>query len=245
MVGSRLDDKVRAHGRGVPGVRMVGWVPSIEPYLGRARVCVAPLLHGAGIKGKVVEAMLRGTPVVTTPIGAEGLDLTDGEHAMIAERPAELATGDRRAALLARALATPVRLGVRARPRPACPGAGGRSVPRDRRGGARGGAPGRRRRQVAAADRAQGARLPHDRRLREGNARGDDRARHHRARRLSRRRRAGGAGGQERSALPARCGREMGGAPSERQRGSHPPARGSARAGRSLPRVSRQRVLVA
>ena len=93
VVGSRLDDKVRAHGRGVPGVRMVGWVPSIEPYLGAARVCVAPLLHGAGIKGKVVEAMLRGTPVVTTPIGAEGLDLTDGEHAMIAERPAELATG--------------------------------------------------------------------------------------------------------------------------------------------------------
>ena len=37
--------------------------------------------------------MLAGTPVVTTPIGAEGLDLTDGEHAMIAERPAELATG--------------------------------------------------------------------------------------------------------------------------------------------------------
>jgi GT2 family glycosyltransferase/glycosyltransferase involved in cell wall biosynthesis len=92
VVGSKLDAKVRAHGRGVPGVRMVGWVPSIEPYLESARLCVAPLLHGAGIKGKVVEALLRGTPVVTTPIGAEGLGLTNGEHALIADSPVDLAT---------------------------------------------------------------------------------------------------------------------------------------------------------
>jgi GT2 family glycosyltransferase/glycosyltransferase involved in cell wall biosynthesis len=91
VVGSRLDDKVRAHGRGLSAVQMVGWVPSIEPYLERARICVAPLLHGAGVKGKIVEAMLRGTPVVTTPIGAEGMGLRSGEHAMVAERPADLA----------------------------------------------------------------------------------------------------------------------------------------------------------
>jgi glycosyltransferase involved in cell wall biosynthesis len=87
VVGSKLDDKIRAHGRGVAGVRMIGWVPSIEPYLGSARVSVAPLLHGAGVKGKVIEAMLHGTPVVTSPIGAEGVALRNGEHAMIAETP--------------------------------------------------------------------------------------------------------------------------------------------------------------
>ena len=57
------------------------------PYLERARVCVVPLLHGAGVKGKIIESLLAGTPVVTTRIGAEGLDLRDGEHAVVADTP--------------------------------------------------------------------------------------------------------------------------------------------------------------
>jgi glycosyltransferase involved in cell wall biosynthesis len=93
VVGSRLDEKVRAHGRGLPGVKMIGWVPSVLPYLERARVCAAPLLHGAGVKGKVVESLMTGTPVVTTPIGAEGLGLRHREHAVIADTPGDLAAG--------------------------------------------------------------------------------------------------------------------------------------------------------
>jgi GT2 family glycosyltransferase/glycosyltransferase involved in cell wall biosynthesis len=93
VVGSRLDDKIRAHARGLSAVKMIGWVPSIVPYLERTRVCVVPLLHGAGVKGKIVESLLTGTPVVTTPIGAEGLDLRPGEHAVIAETPDEFAAG--------------------------------------------------------------------------------------------------------------------------------------------------------
>ena len=47
VVGSKLDDKVRVHARGVPGVRMVGWVPSVGPYLGALgfasrRFCTEP-----------------------------------------------------------------------------------------------------------------------------------------------------------------------------------------------------------
>jgi GT2 family glycosyltransferase len=45
------------------------------------------------VKGKIVESLLTGTPVVTTPIGAEGLGLRDGEHAVVADGPAELAAG--------------------------------------------------------------------------------------------------------------------------------------------------------
>ena len=48
-----------------------GRAPNLS-VLGRARVLLAPLRFGAGLKGKVVEAWARGTPVVTTPIGAEG-----------------------------------------------------------------------------------------------------------------------------------------------------------------------------
>jgi glycosyltransferase involved in cell wall biosynthesis len=91
LVGNRLDDRVRAHAAFVRYANLVGWVPSVIPYYRRARVCVAPLLHGAGVKGKVLQALMTGTPVVTTPVGAEGLDLIDDEHALIAERPGELA----------------------------------------------------------------------------------------------------------------------------------------------------------
>jgi glycosyltransferase involved in cell wall biosynthesis len=93
VVGSRLDDKVRAHGRGLRAVKMIGWVPSVRPYLERARVCVVPLLHGAGVKRKIVQSLLTGTPVVTTPIGAEGLNLRHGEHAVVADTPGDLAAG--------------------------------------------------------------------------------------------------------------------------------------------------------
>ena len=84
---------VAAQGRGLQMVKMVGWVPSVAPYLERARVCVVPLLHGAGVKGKVVESLMAGTPVVTTTFGAEGLELRHGEHVLIADTPEELADG--------------------------------------------------------------------------------------------------------------------------------------------------------
>jgi glycosyltransferase involved in cell wall biosynthesis len=91
VLGSWLEPSRLAVGRGSPGVNLVGWVPSVQPYLHRARLAVVPLLHGAGVKGKVVEPMMGYTPVVTTPIGAEGLDLVQGEHALIGSNATDLA----------------------------------------------------------------------------------------------------------------------------------------------------------
>jgi GT2 family glycosyltransferase len=68
-------------------VRIPGYVPDVEPYLRNARVFVAPLRFGAGIKGKVGEAMAHGLPVVTTSIGAEGFGLTHELDVMIADDP--------------------------------------------------------------------------------------------------------------------------------------------------------------
>jgi glycosyltransferase involved in cell wall biosynthesis len=76
-----------------PGTNLVGWVPSVRPYLERARLAVVPLRYGAGVKGKVVQSMMGYTPVVTTPIGAEGLDLIQGEQALIGSDAADLAAG--------------------------------------------------------------------------------------------------------------------------------------------------------
>jgi GT2 family glycosyltransferase len=72
-------------------VRILGYVPDVEPFLRDRRVFVAPLRFGAGIKGKVGEAMAHGVPVVTTSIGAEGFGLTHELNVMIANDPSAFA----------------------------------------------------------------------------------------------------------------------------------------------------------
>jgi GT2 family glycosyltransferase len=73
------------------GVRLLGYVPEIGPVFARARVFVAPIRFGAGVKGKIGEALSYGLPVVTTTIGAEGMSLRDGEEALIADSPRDFA----------------------------------------------------------------------------------------------------------------------------------------------------------
>jgi GT2 family glycosyltransferase/predicted O-methyltransferase YrrM len=66
-----------------PEVAVTGWVPDVSDLFRRARVFIAPLRYGAGMKGKVGHAMAFGLPLVTTAIGAEGMDLEDGRHALV------------------------------------------------------------------------------------------------------------------------------------------------------------------
>ena len=63
---------------------ITGYVPNVEPFFKQCRVFVAPLRYGAGLKGKVGQAMAYGLPAVLTPIAAEGLDIESGEEALIA-----------------------------------------------------------------------------------------------------------------------------------------------------------------
>ena len=58
---------------------------ALEPLLDGCRVSVAPLRFGAGVKGKVNQAMARGLPVVATNCAAEGMHLRDGEDVLIAD----------------------------------------------------------------------------------------------------------------------------------------------------------------
>jgi glycosyltransferase involved in cell wall biosynthesis len=71
-----------------PGVRVTGFVPDLSPYYGAADVLVAPLAFGAGTRIKLLEAFSRGVPVVSSGQGALGLDVIDGEHALIADTAA-------------------------------------------------------------------------------------------------------------------------------------------------------------
>jgi glycosyltransferase involved in cell wall biosynthesis len=69
------------------GVVIAGWVPEMGPYLDSHCVAIAPLRFGAGMTGKVGQALASGLPVVTTSVGAEGMDLEDGKSALIADSP--------------------------------------------------------------------------------------------------------------------------------------------------------------
>jgi polysaccharide biosynthesis protein PslH len=64
-----------------PEVEVTGRVPSVEPYLEAADVFLCPLREGGGVKAKLLEALSRGRPVVTTSVGAQGLG-PDAERAL-------------------------------------------------------------------------------------------------------------------------------------------------------------------
>ncbi len=72
-------------------VHILGNVRRLRPMFESTRVFVAPLRFGAGMKGKVGESMSQGVPVVTTSIGAEGMMLTPGKTALVADDPGAFA----------------------------------------------------------------------------------------------------------------------------------------------------------
>jgi sugar transferase (PEP-CTERM/EpsH1 system associated) len=74
-----------------PSVIVTGYVPDILPYFGGADACIVPLRVGGGTRLKVLEAMAAGVPLLSTTLGAEGIDLEPGEHALIADAPDDFA----------------------------------------------------------------------------------------------------------------------------------------------------------
>ncbi|MYA98740.1 glycosyltransferase [Candidatus Poribacteria bacterium] len=69
------------------GVIVTGRVPEIKPYFTEATVFVVPLRIGSGTRLKILEALAMGKAIVSTSVGAEGLDLKDGEEIFIADEP--------------------------------------------------------------------------------------------------------------------------------------------------------------
>jgi len=73
------------------GIDARGWVPDLAPYYESARVVIAPIRFGAGVKGKVGEAIEYGVPVVGTSIALEGMELVHGLDVLCADEPADFA----------------------------------------------------------------------------------------------------------------------------------------------------------
>ena len=76
-----------------PDIEITGSVPDVRPYYAQASVFIVPLRLGGGTRLKIVEAMAMGIPVVSTTVGAEGLDTRPGEDIWIANDPMSFAQG--------------------------------------------------------------------------------------------------------------------------------------------------------
>jgi O-antigen biosynthesis protein len=70
-----------------PNISVIGWVEKVEPHYSSARVSIAPLRYGAGVKGKVGESLSLATPMVLTNVAAEGMSLTNRQNALIEDDP--------------------------------------------------------------------------------------------------------------------------------------------------------------
>ena len=75
----------------VPGVHITGTVDDVRPYVERAAVYVVPLRIGGGSRLKILEAMAMGRAVVSTTVGAEGLDVVHDRHLLLADAPRSFA----------------------------------------------------------------------------------------------------------------------------------------------------------
>lgn len=74
-----------------PSVVVTGTVEDVRPYFERSKVFVNPVRIGGGFRGKLLEAMAMGLPIVTTSLGAEGVEAEDGRDMVIADDPEEFA----------------------------------------------------------------------------------------------------------------------------------------------------------
>jgi glycosyltransferase involved in cell wall biosynthesis len=74
-----------------PAVTVIGNVPDVRPCAAKCGAFVVPLRWGSGMRVKILNAMAMGLPVISTTVGAEGIDVTDGEDILLADDPAAFA----------------------------------------------------------------------------------------------------------------------------------------------------------
>jgi polysaccharide biosynthesis protein PslH len=91
IVGRTPDPRIQQLAQNDNRIRVTGTVPDVRPYLWGSAVSIVPLRIGGGTRLKIYEAMGAKIPVVSTTIGAEGLDVRNGENIHIADSPVEFA----------------------------------------------------------------------------------------------------------------------------------------------------------
>jgi glycosyltransferase involved in cell wall biosynthesis len=92
VVGRNPSDRVLELGLRDGTITVTGTVDDVRPYVEKAKVVVVPLRFGGGTRLKVLEAFSMGKAVVSTSLGAEGIEYTHGVDILIADDPAEFAS---------------------------------------------------------------------------------------------------------------------------------------------------------
>jgi glycosyltransferase involved in cell wall biosynthesis len=76
---------------GGEGVEVTGYVPKLDPYLTETAAFIVPLHAGGGMRVKILDACSWGLPIVSTTIGAEGINIEPGKDILIADTPQSFA----------------------------------------------------------------------------------------------------------------------------------------------------------
>jgi glycosyltransferase involved in cell wall biosynthesis len=91
LVGRRPPRALVRRVQELAGVELHADVPDVRPFLATSTIMVVPLRIGGGSRLKILEAIAAGLPVVSTHVGAEGLELVAGEHYIAVDDPDEMA----------------------------------------------------------------------------------------------------------------------------------------------------------
>jgi len=84
IIGKDADIRITSRCENHDNILLTGFVENVEPFYKKARVFILPMRFGSGIKVKFLNALYRGIPTVSTDIGAEGLEVENEKHVLIA-----------------------------------------------------------------------------------------------------------------------------------------------------------------
>ena len=87
IYGPYMPERIRKMESAETGFRIKGWVRDLVPILSRARLNLVPLRYGAGLKGKLMDGFINGTPSVTTSVGLEGIGNKDELNLFTQDEP--------------------------------------------------------------------------------------------------------------------------------------------------------------
>ncbi|HWZ22268.1 MAG TPA: glycosyltransferase family 4 protein, partial [Cytophagaceae bacterium] len=87
IAGKNMSEEMK--NRKVGGVTFHGMIPDAAAFLNQHSIMIVPLLSGGGMRLKIVEAMALGRCIVSTSIGAEGIEAKDGSEILLADTPEE------------------------------------------------------------------------------------------------------------------------------------------------------------
>jgi glycosyltransferase involved in cell wall biosynthesis len=91
VIGKSPPGELRRDSRPSNGIEVTGYVDDPTPYLAETAVFIVPLHAGGGMRVKILDAWIWGLPVVSTSVGAEGIDGLSGGDLLLVDSPDDFA----------------------------------------------------------------------------------------------------------------------------------------------------------